>query len=172
MIWTAPEVRRPGGSMVAPEPVLLRELLDFHRATLLHKCAGLTGAQLAGTPVAGADLSLLGLLRHLAKVERIWFRIRLAGEAVPMLHSTPQDPDADFTGGTAKGAEADYARLLAEQELARRAADGADLDATVLDRDGEVMSVRMVLVHMIGEYARHNGHADLLRQSIDGVTGA
>jgi uncharacterized damage-inducible protein DinB len=172
MTWQAPEIERPGGSMVAPEAQLLRDLLDWHRATLLYKCAGLTGEQLALAPIAGSNLSLLGLVRHLSKVERTWFRIRLAGDDLPMLYSTPERPDADFEDVVAERAEADYARLLDEQALARRAADGVPLDTTVGDRDGELMSLRMVFNHMISEYARHNGHADLIRQSVDGVTGA
>lgn len=171
MTWTAPAVTRPGGSMTAPEPRLLPEVLDFHRATLLHKCAGLSGEQLARTPVPGSNLSLLGLLRHLAKVERVWFRIRVRGEDVPMLYSTPERRDADFEDLDPARAEREYACLVAEQEAARAAAAGLPLDATLRDRDGDEMSLRMLYLHMIGEYARHNGHADMLRQGVDGVTG-
>ena len=172
MTWTAPAVTRPGGSLTAPESQMLRGMLDFHRATLLYKCAGLTGEQLARASVAGSNLSLLGLVRHLSKVERIWFRRRFSGEAAPMLYSTPDRPDADFEDGGPADAEADYARLLAEQEAARRAVADAPLDATFRADDGEEISLRLVFIHMIGEYARHNGHADLLRQGVDGVTGA
>ena len=172
MTWTAPDVARPGGSTAAPEPELLRGLLDWHRATLLHKCAGLTGAQLATAPIAASNLCLLGLIRHLSKVERIWFRERLAGEAVPRLYSTPQRPDADFEDVNGDEAEAVYAALLAEQEAARAVAAAASLDDSVTDADGDEISLRFIYVHMIGEYARHNGHADLLRQCLDGVTGA
>lgn len=151
---------------------MLPGLLDWHRATLLVKCAGLSGAELARAPIGPSNLSLLGLIRHLAKVERIWFRQRLHGEQVGRLYSTPERPDADFTDGDPDRAEADYATLLAEQELARRAAAGVPLDVTLTDRDGEQMSLRMVFNHMIAEYARHNGHADLVRQCLDGVTGS
>ncbi|OLB79730.1 MAG: Mini-circle protein [Actinobacteria bacterium 13_2_20CM_2_71_6] len=172
MTWTAPEVTRVGGSLVAPEPELLRGLLDWHRSTLLVKCAGLSGEQLARAPIAQSNLSLLGLIRHLAKVERIWFRRRFRAERIDNLYSTPDRPDADFEDVDPARAEADYARLLAEQELARRAVDGIPLDATFLDADGDEISLRLVFNHMIAEYARHNGHADLVRQCIDGVTGA
>ncbi|MDR8411382.1 DinB family protein [Nonomuraea sp. 3-1Str] len=172
MTWTAPEVTRPEGSLVAPEAELLRGLLDWHRSTLLHKCAGLTGEQLAVAPVPGSNLSLLGLVRHLAKVERIWFRQRFRGEDVPKLYSTPERPDADFEDLDPARAEADYARLLEEQELARQASAGASLDTTFEVPNWGAVSLRLVFNHMIGEYARHNGHADLIRQGVDGVTGA
>lgn len=172
MIWTAPDVCRPVGSLAAPEPELLRGLLDWHRATLLYKCAGLTGEQLATAPIAASNLSLLGLIRHLSKVERVWFRERFAGEAVPRLYSTPQRPDADFEDVDGDQAEAAYVALLAEQETARAVAARASLDDSVTDADGDEISLRFIHVHMIGEYARHNGHADFVRQCLDGVTGA
>lgn len=151
---------------------MLRGLLDWHRSTLLYKCAGLSGAQLAQAPIAHSDLSLLGLIRHLAKVERIWFRRRFRGEQIDNLYSTPDRPDADFQDVDRAQAETDYARLLAEQEIARQATAGASLDATFIHPDGDVVSLRLVFNHMIAEYARHNGHADLVRQCVDGVTGA
>jgi hypothetical protein len=123
-------------------------------------------------PIGPSNLSLLGLIRHLAKVERTWFRRRFRGEQVDMLYSTPERPDADFEDLDPARAEAEYALLLEEQELARQAVAGVALDETFTDRDGDKVSLRLVLVHMIGEYARHNGHADLVRQCVDGVTGA
>jgi uncharacterized damage-inducible protein DinB len=172
MTWTAPDVARQSGSRAAPEPELLRGLLDWHRATLLYKCAGLTGQQLATAPIAASNLSLLGLIRHLSKVERVWFRERFAGEAVPRLYSTPQRPDADYEDVDSDQAEAAYAALLAEQETARAVATGVPLDDSVTDTDGAEISLRFIYAHMIGEYARHNGHADFIRQCLDGVTGA
>jgi uncharacterized damage-inducible protein DinB len=151
---------------------MLRGLLDWHRSTLLFKCAGLSGEQLAQAPIAQSNLSLLGLIRHLAKVERIWFRRHFRGEQIDDLYSTPDRPDADFEDGDPAQAEADYARLLAEQELARQAVSGASLDATFIAPGGDEISLRLVFNHMIAEYARHNGHADLIRQCVDGVTGA
>jgi uncharacterized damage-inducible protein DinB len=172
MTWKAPEVTRVGGSFVAPEPEMLRGLLDWHRSTLLFKCAGLSGEQLAHSPIAGSNLSLLGLVRHLAKVERVWFRRRFRGEQIDNLYSTLDRPDADFEDVNPAHAEADHAQLLAEQATARQAVAGASLDATFIHADGDEVSLRFVFNHMIGEYARHNGHADLLRQYVDGVTGA
>lgn len=171
MLWTAPEVTRVDGSLAAPESELLRGILDFHRGTLLAKCAGLSGTDLALAPIPQSNLSLLGLIRHLSKVERVWFRERFRREPVERLYSTPEHPDADFENGDAAGAQAAYERLLTEQELARQAAFGAPMDETFIHPNGSEMSLRTVFVHMIGEYARHNGHADIVRQCIDGVTG-
>ena len=151
---------------------MLRGLLDWHRSTLLFKCAGLDGEQLARAPIAQSNLSLLGLVRHLSKVERTWFRRRFRAEQIDILYSTAARPDADFEDVDAAAAEADYARLLAEQEAARRAVADAPLDATFRTDDGKEFSLRLVFNHMIAEYARHNGHADLIRQCVDGVTGA
>ncbi|MBB5874422.1 putative damage-inducible protein DinB [Allocatelliglobosispora scoriae] len=172
MTWTAPHVTRPGGSLNAPEPEMLRGMLDYYRATLLFKCAGLTGEQLALRSVPGSSLSLLGLLRHLAKVERIWFRRRFRSEWVPMLYSTPEHRDADFDDLDPAQAQAAYELLVEESELARKAVEGESLDSVFIDDDGDEISLRFVFTHMIAEYARHDGHADLLRQGIDGVTGA
>ncbi len=81
---------------MAPETELLRGFLDFHRATLLHKCAGLTAEQLVTAPIAASNLTMLGLIRHLSKVERIWFRRRFRSEPIENLYSTPDRPDADY----------------------------------------------------------------------------
>lgn len=105
-------------------------------------------------------------------MERIWFRRLFRGDQIDNLYSTLDRPDADFEDGDPAQAEADYARLLAEQELARQAVFGASLDATFIAPDGDEISLRLVFNHMIAEYARHNGHADLIRQCVDGVTGA
>lgn len=171
MTWIAPDVERPGGSLTAPEPELLSGLLDYHRATLLHKCAGLSAAQLAAQPYPHSNLTLLGLIRHLAKVERTWFRQRFRGEPIETLYSTPEWKDADFEDIDPARAQAEYQALLDEQAASRRAVAGAALDET-FDYRGETASLRFILAHMIGEYARHNGHADFVRQGIDGVTGA
>jgi uncharacterized damage-inducible protein DinB len=172
MTWTAPEVARPGGSLHAPESEMLRGLLDYHRSTLLWKCAGLTAKQLAMAPYPQSNLTLLGLIRHLSKVERIWFRRQFRGEGIEMLYSTADRKDADYEDIDPARAEAEYAALLAEQEASRQAVAGACLDETFVDSDGDEISLRFVFNHMIGEYARHNGHADFVRQGVDGVTGA
>jgi uncharacterized damage-inducible protein DinB len=165
--WTAPNVERPGGPLAAPERVLLQAILDWHRATLLYKCAGLTGEQLAQRPIEPSGLSLLGLIRHMTKVERIWFRQRFADE--PVVSPFP-GLDEDYNDLDPSRAAADYARLTEEFSRADEAAANASLDDTIME-DGEPMSLRMIYLHMLEEYARHLGHADLLRERIDGQTG-
>jgi uncharacterized damage-inducible protein DinB len=172
MSWIAPQVTRVEEPLVAGEREMLEGWLDWHRATLLMKCAGLTGEQLARRAVDPSNLSLLGLVRHMADVERAWFRRRFAAEPVGYLYGTDADPDADLDAVVAAGAEADFAAFTREIELVRAAAAGHSLDETFRHpRTGAEMSLRWVYVHMIEEYARHNGHADLLRERIDGVTG-
>jgi len=168
--WKAPDVERPEGPLTGPERPMLQAFLDWQRATLLYKCAGLTGEELARRAVPPSDLSLLGLVRHMTKVERIWFRRRFAGE--PVDNPFGGDPDADFERIDPARAAADYARLTEEIKLTDAAVANASLDDTFThERTGEVMSLRMIYLHMIEEYARHLGHADLLREQIDGATG-
>ncbi|SDJ50527.1 Protein of unknown function [Nonomuraea maritima] len=171
MTWTAPSVARVDEPFVADERGMLEGFLDWHRSTLLHKCAGLTAAQLAARPLAPSELSLLGLVRHLTDVERTWFRRRFAGQSVPPLHSRTDDPDAAFDGVDAARAADDLAALVAEQEAARQATAGMSLDAVFVSPRWGSMCLRWAYVHMNGEYARHNGHADILRERIDGSVG-
>ena len=166
--WKAPDVERPEGPLTGPERPMLQAFLDWQRATLLYKCAGLTGEQLAVRTVPPSGLSLLGLVRHMTKVERTWFRQRFAGE--PVDNPFGGDKAADFEGADSARAAADYARLTEEFKLADAAVANASLDDT-FTHDHEVMSLRLIYLHMIEEYARHLGHADLLREQIDGATG-
>ncbi len=150
---------------------MLLAWLEFHRSTLATKCAGLADDQLRQRAVPPSGLSLLGLVRHMAEVERGWFRHVFAGEDAPPLYSSEGDPDADFNDI----AEADVAEAFAhwqrECEAARHiTAQAGSLDAVgARERHGEQVSMRWILLHMIEEYARHNGHADLLRECIDGT---
>jgi uncharacterized damage-inducible protein DinB len=144
--------------------------LAWQRSTLLNICAGLDGEQLATRPLASSNLSLLGLIRHLAKVERIWFRQRAAGQPIEPMYDLSRGKDSDFNDLDPAQAEADVRRLLDEWRRADEAVAGLAFDDT-LDAGGETFSLRMTYLHMTGEYARHNGHADLLRESIDAVTG-
>jgi uncharacterized damage-inducible protein DinB len=169
MTWTAPTPGPVDGPLSGDDRPILEGYLDWERATLLNICAGLTGEQLASRPVTSSSLSLLGLVRHVAKVERIWFRQRAAGQAVEPMYDLSLGKDADYTLTRAVDAEADFARLRAEWRLADDAVRSMTFDDTFAV-NGEDFSVRMVYVHMIGEYSRHNGHADLLREAIDGVT--
>ncbi|WP_426565908.1 DinB family protein [Angustibacter sp. McL0619] len=174
MKWTAPEVARPGPLWLADERPALLSRLDHHRATLLAKCSGLTAEQLRRRAVPPSEISLLGLVRHMSDVERQWFRRRVAGEALDQLYWKGPDPDDDFLAVDDADPEADFATFAAEVEAARRAIDGRPLDETYVDSrsDGDVrFDLRSVVIHMIEEYARHNGHADILREQIDGATG-
>jgi uncharacterized damage-inducible protein DinB len=170
MTWTAPAPSPVDGPLTGADRPILEGYLNWQRANLLNICAGLSGEQLASRPVPSSSLSLLGLVRHLAKVERIWFRQRAAGQPVEPMYDPARGKDADFDDGRAADASDDIERLQAEWRRADQAVAGMAFGDT-FDVDGDDFSLRMVYVHMIGEYARHNGHADLLRQSIDGVTG-
>ncbi|WP_132126508.1 DinB family protein [Actinocrispum wychmicini] len=171
MVWIAPEVTRTQEPVIGDERAMLDGWLDWHRMTLLTKCAGLTGEQLVERSVPPSTLSLLGLVRHMTYVERVWFRLRVLGEQVAVLHSTPEDPDADLHDTDPARAEAEFAAFHEEIDLVRAGVKAKSLDDTfTTERDG-TRSLRWVYLHMIEEYARHNGHADLLRERVDGVTG-
>ncbi|GAA2757699.1 DinB family protein [Actinopolymorpha rutila] len=169
MAWTAPQVERGYAEPLAGgERAVLDGWLDWHRTTLLHKCAGLTGEQLALRAIPASNLSLLGLLRHVAEVERMWFRRKVGGENLPELYPA----GVDFDDADGASAEADYATLVGEMAASRAAAAGVALDTEfAMEGWGRQVSLRWIHVHLIEEYARHNGHADLLRQNVDGATG-
>jgi uncharacterized damage-inducible protein DinB len=171
MTWIAPEVQRNTPPYVAGERQRLDGWLDFQRATLLAKCTGLTGEQLAQRPVTTSELSLLGLVRHMAANERIWFRIRFAGEEIEGLYESPEYPDgAEFAVSDPGQAEADFKTFVDELEETRRVVAGRSLDETFGDETVTV-DLRWLYAHMIGEYVRHNGHADIIRELVDGTTG-
>jgi uncharacterized damage-inducible protein DinB len=155
----------------ADERGTLLAFLEWQRATLARKCEGLTAAQLRERAVAPSTLSLLGLVRHLADVERGWFRRTLALEQVPDVFASPADPDGDFNGVDQADPEEAFTAWRTECERARQIVATRSLDQTGRNRAGTAISLRWILVHMIEEYSRHNGHADLLRQRIDGATG-
>jgi hypothetical protein len=173
MTWIAPAVDRADPPNVADERTAVQGWLDYHRATLLWKCSGLNGAQLVTRPVESSTLSLLGLVRHMAEVERAWFRIRFAGQTgLGGLYCDEQYPDGDFDRTDADRAEQDFATFSAECAAADEVAAGWSLDDTLgHPRTGDTLDLRWIYLHMIEEYARHNGHADLLRELTDGVTG-
>ena len=165
-------VERIEPPLAADERTMLNAWLEYHRATLLMKCEGLSDDQLRKRSCKPSTMSLLGLVRHMADVERAWFRRRIAGEEVGYLYSSEADPDGEFDRVDSADAEQDFATYLREVESARRAAADRGLDETFYhSRHDARMSVRWVYVHMIEEYARHSGHADLLRERIDGTTG-
>ncbi|MFE2997578.1 DinB family protein [Nocardia sp. NPDC059246] len=172
MTWTAPDITRSAQVLVGDERAMLHSLLTRGREILLWKCQGLTGAQLATRSVAPSTMSLLGLIRHMTEVERGWFRKRAAGEPVGYLYSSDPSQDADFDDTIPEQAEADYARFLEEIAVCDKAIADLPLDHTVTHpRTGTDLSLRWIYLHMIEEYGRHAGHADLLRERIDGATG-
>ena len=169
--WTAPTPGSPGAEpLVGADRPILESFLAWQRRTLLNICAGLTGEQLATRSIPPSNLSLLGLVRHLAKVERTWFRQRAAAQPIGPLYDPERGKDADYDELDPAAAEHDFGVFERECRLADAAVAGLSFDHT-FELRGETYSLRLAYVHMITEYARHNGHADLLRQAIDGVTG-
>jgi hypothetical protein len=171
MTWVGPEVTLVDEPFVADERTMLDGWLERERSRLLWICAGLTGEQLATCSVPPSTLSLLGLVRHHVDVERVWFRERVAGEPVTRQYWREDRPDAAFDDADPAQAERDYAALIRERELCRAAVAGRSLDDTFTSERWGLMSLRWVYCHVTAEYAQHNGHADLLRERIDGRTG-
>ncbi|MEU0740198.1 DinB family protein [Streptomyces sp. NPDC006134] len=169
---TTTERREPAPN--ADERTMLEGWLDYHRQTLALKCEGLTDAQLRTAAVDPSELSLLGLVRHMAEVERSWFRRVLAGEDAGPIYYDDEDPDGEFHPAEADTWQEAYTTWQGEIAAARRHAAGFGLDDLSRGRHrstGEPYSLRWIYTHMIEEYARHNGHADLIRERIDGTTG-
>jgi len=172
MTWTTPEVPLPERLSVADERTALEAALDLQRQTFLRKCGGLTGEQLVLRPVGRSTLSLLGLLRHLAGVERWWFRNHFGGDTdLPWIFFTEDNLEGDFNDGTAESAPGDFEIYHQEVAEARALTAGRAPDATFRRPNGEPADLRWLFLHLIEEYARHNGHADLVREHIDGRTG-
>ncbi|WP_206783938.1 DinB family protein [Amycolatopsis sp. MtRt-6] len=156
---------------VAGEHQALTESLDYYRRTFELKCAGLDPAQLSERSVPPSTLTLHGLLRHLTGCERWWFRTQFAGEDVPILYYSDDDPEQDFTDLDGDVDEA-FSLWRAECERAREIIAAGSLERTGIRRStGEPFTLRWLMLRMIGEYARHIGHADLIRERIDGATG-
>ncbi|MBL1102251.1 DinB family protein [Streptomyces coffeae] len=164
---------RIGPPHFGDERETLRACLEFHRATLAMKCEGLTDEELRSRSMPPSTLSLLALVRHMAEVERAWFRRTFEDHDAPMVWSDTVDFQAAYDASESSRAEA-FTAWEAEVENSRRierAAASLDL-AGYQPRWDEEVSLRMVLLHVLLEYARHNGHADFLREGVDGVTGA
>jgi uncharacterized damage-inducible protein DinB len=153
------------------ERATLQAFIDWQRDTLARKCHGLTDAQLRQRSVPPSTLSLLGLVRHMAEVERSWFRRTLRGEHAPPRYYSDSDPDGDFNNLESVPASEAFAAWRDECEHSRAIVASHDLGALGRQRDGTQVSLRWILTHMIEEYSRHNGHADLLRERLDGEVG-
>jgi len=160
---------------IGDERTMLVAWLEFHRETLAAKCEGLTTEQLRERSVPPSSLSLLGLVRHMAEVERGWFRNVLDGQGLPGRYYTEDNPDGEFDDVDTADPDEAFASWRVECAIARDLiAKAVSLEVTgsrIREGKEQVYSLRWILVHMIEEYARHNGHADLLRERIDGATG-
>jgi uncharacterized damage-inducible protein DinB len=175
-MWTTPEQDpRTYGNPIG-EKATYQEYLANYRLTIAMKCDGLDADQLARRSVPPSTMSLLGLVRHLAQVENHWFQRVLQGRTDgSRLYKSPENPDLDFDGAVADTAVVEEAFATWRAEIAAAeswldALDEADLGREVRHHD-DTVSVRDVIVHLIEEYARHAGHADLLRECLDGRTG-
>ena len=165
--------QRPEPPLTGDERVMLRGFLDYHRATLAWKCDGLTDEELRRRSVPTSALTLLGLVRHMAEVERTWFRRVINGEDIPLVWSDQGDFQRAYDASASTRPEA-FTAWQDEVAHARRveaAAESLDVTGYVASW-GEDVSLRLVMLHLHHEYARHNGHADLLREAIDGTVGA
>jgi Protein of unknown function (DUF664) len=167
-------MERSEPSTTAPERAMLEQWLDYHRATLEMKCEGLSPQQLRDRSTPPSNLTLLGLVRHMAEVERGWFRHIFRGEQVPDIFCTEENPEGDFNDLDSVPPEEALAIWHAECDYARDVFSSAQLEDIGKEkshRSGKEFSMRWIMIHMIEEYARHNGHADLIREAIDGATG-
>ncbi len=171
MVEDIDDPRRAEPAYVADERSMLESWLEFHRATLLLKCEGLNRTGLMARPVATSKLSLHGLVRHMADVERNWFtRVLLRAPDTPPIFYDPAVDDSDLVPLDDTDFEHDLAAWQEECARSREAAARFGLDDTGLRR-GRECSLRWIYLHMIEEYARHNGHADLIREMVDGSVG-
>jgi uncharacterized damage-inducible protein DinB len=164
---------RPEPPLIADEREMLRVFLDFHRSTLAMKCEGLTDDQLRAFSMPPSTLTLLGLVRHMAEVERTWFRRTIAGEDIPLVWSDEMDFQAAYDASNSTRSEA-FSAWEAEADRSRQVEAAAEsLDVLGYQaRWQQHVSLRFVMLHLIHEYARHNGHADFLREGVDGTVGA
>lgn len=171
MLQPLQDPRRTDPPYVLGERAMLEAWLDFHRVTLLLKCEGLDAEALAHRPIPTSKLSLHGLVRHMGDVERNWFRRVLLDEPdAPCIWRDDTVGDRELVPLDDADWSADVATWWRECEQSRSTAAAHDLDDTGMRR-GEPCSLRWIYVHMIEEYARHNGHADLIRELIDGEVG-
>jgi uncharacterized damage-inducible protein DinB len=165
-------IRRAEPAFVAGERETIEGWLEFHRLTLELKCEGLTDAQRKARPVATSAISLHGLVRHMAEVERSWFQDRLAEDhGIGYLWASDEEPDADMVPLDDAVWEDDLATFQETCERSREIAAVRGLDDVGSYPDGTPVSLRWIYTHMVEEYARHNGHADLVRELVDGAVG-
>ncbi|MEO9180872.1 MAG: DinB family protein [Acidimicrobiales bacterium] len=168
-----PTIERPEPLRTGSERDQLNSWLAYHRSTLLWKCAGLTTEELSRQPVATSTMSLLGMIRHMTFVEQVWFEKRFAGNDVVPYYERDDDPDADFNDLASATLYEVVANFRHACERTDELIRGHGLDEVVKAPGGRRDSVdlRWIYLHMIEEYARHCGHADIFRELIDGATG-
>jgi uncharacterized damage-inducible protein DinB len=171
MVEDLSDPRRVEPPFVLDERDMLEQWLEFHRVTLMLKCEGLNDRQRKARPIASSKLSLHGLVRHMAEVERNWFiRVLLTRTDTPSIWADPTVEDSELVPLDAADWDADVVTWLTQCDQSRDAAANLSLDDTGV-RHGQPCSLRWIYVHMIEEYARHNGHADLIRELVDGAVG-
>jgi len=171
MVDDIDDPRRHEPSFTLGERDMVEGWLEYHRITLLLKCEGLDDAGRKNRPVPTSKLSLHGLVRHMAEVERSWFRRTLLRDAdAPDIWYDPAVEDSELAPLDGADWESDLATWKSECEASRSAAEAFALDYMGL-RGGQPCSLRWIYLHMVEEYARHNGHADLIREMVDGTVG-
>lgn len=174
-MWVDPDKDpRDTGTELVDERTTLIDYLRSYRLTLEMKCADLDAEQFACRSVPPSTMSLLGLIRHMAEVERYWFGRVMAGSDVPRLYCSDDEPDGDWNAAVADPTVVADAWTAWREEVAaaeRLVTETGDLSTLGRRPNGPTLQLREVLVHMIEEYARHCGHADLLRERIDGRVG-
>ena len=171
MVEDLVDARRAEPPYVLTEREMLEAWLEFHRTTLLLKCEDLDDAARKARPIPTSKLSLHGLVRHCAEVERNWFRRALLAEPdAAWIWYDASVEDSELAPLDSADWEADLAAWTAECDASRAAAARFDLDYTGV-RHGQPVSLRWIYNHMVEEYARHNGHADLIRELVDGQVG-
>ncbi|WP_439679686.1 DinB family protein [Embleya sp. MST-111070] len=165
--------QRPTPPVTGNEREMMRAFLEFHRATLAMKCEGLSDEELRRQSMPPSTLSLLGLVRHMAEVERTWFRRVINAEDIPLVWSDEGDFQVAYDASASTRSEA-FAAWEAEVAHSRRIeAEAESLDVIGHNaRWDQDVSLRLVMLHLMHEYARHNGHADFLREGVDGTVGA
>jgi uncharacterized damage-inducible protein DinB len=165
------EVERSEYIGTGGEREIIWVMLDFYRDTLLAKCQGLDEEQLKRRSVPPSTLTLLGLVRHMTENERYWFEECLLGRDLPPMYATDDSHDGEFNDLDSTSAEEVVKRFLAVRDSSRRIVAVHSLDEVAPRSDFGPVSLRFIGMHLVDEYARHCGHADLLRQAIDGAVG-
>ena len=171
MTWIAPDLERQRPALLGDEHAMLESLLNFHRDTLLTKCSGLTEEQLKHASVEPSNLTLIGLVRHMTDNEYWWFANVLDGRTDYPRYCSEDRLGACLTDVESADPDEAFERFRVAVDVSRAVMARRHLEDTFDHPNGQTASVRWIHLHMIEEYARHNGHADLIRERIDGAVG-